>query len=393
MYTNTLHTGSRVIIGCAFLDLKSEHNGIIVQPITVMPQQTRSRRGARIAKTVARQVKYIKHAGMFYKSAKAIKAKLSRSRHTTTTKSKTKTTQMVKSPVVGLSNSSKTIKYKISKGIRQVFREAPIATYMQADGFSNSGGYGIQTINSNSTASSGQELTLWATNAALTSFNTQLGPATGRKSYRLAVKGYGLEYLYTNQSPNTIILTHYDCISKITKPIRSQTINDWTNGLADQNPTSGTSGTANASFPGQCPTASKLFNITWHIVKKVMIELAPGRSHRHVFNMKCNRIVDLEYAAQYDQIKGLTYAQIAVQHALCVDTTSTTTSGVVTLNNSKVDCVVKKWSFVQYASVMPRVTITQNNLPLIPSAVTEFTMDELTGAAIQVGTTGGVLFG
>ena len=161
--------------------------------------------------------------------------------------------------------------------------------------------------------------------------------------------------------------------------------------MLDQNTLTGT--LANANFPGQCPTASKLFNITWHIVKKVLIELAPGRTHRHVFNMKCNRIVDLEYAAQYDQIKGLTYAQIAVQHALCVDSTNTTNNGVVTLNSSKIDCVVKKWSYVQYASVMPRVTVTQNNLPLAAGAVTEFVMDELTGAAIQVGTTGGVPFG
>ena len=354
---------------------------------------TRSR-ARQIARGISETARHIKHAGLFYKTAKEIKNKLDR-RHKrpqapAKTTTKTKTTQMVKSPVVGLSNSSKTIKYKISKGIRQVFREAPISTYMQADGFSNPGFYGIQSINSNVTACSGQELILWATNAGSTGI-AALKPDVGRRSYKLAVKGYGLEYLYTNQSPNTIIITHYDCISKVTKPTRTQTVDDWTNGLLDQNP--GSTTVANATFPGQSPTSSKLFNITWHVVKKVMIELAPGRTHRHVFNMKCNRIVDLEYAAQFGQIKGLTYAQLSVQHALCVDSTNTTTGGVVTLNNSKVDCVVKKWSFVQYASVMPRVTITQNNLPLMPSATTEWTMDELTGAAIAVGTAAGVIFG
>lgn len=355
-----------------------------------------SRSGARrIARGVARGTKFIKNAGMFYKGAKQIKAKLNKFRYKPQKRvaSKAKLTQLVKSPVVGLSNSTKTIKYKPSPGIRQVFREAPISTYMQADAFTNTGLFGLQTIYSNVAACRGSELNTWAINATADNLTPSVLPTTGRRSYRLAVKGYGLEYLYTNQSSNTVILTHYDCISKITKVASSQTIDDWNTGLTDQNTVNGTSGVALSSFPGQSPTASKLFNITWHVIKKVLIELAPGRSHRHVFNMKCNRIVDLEYAARYDQIKGLTYGQISVQHALCVDSSNVSNGGAVTLNASKIDCVVKKWSFVQFASVLPRMTTTVNNLPLQATAGTEYLMDELTGAAIQVGTTAGVPFG
>lgn len=236
-------------------------------------------------------------------------------------------TQIIKSPTIGLSNSRKSLKYKTAPNYRSVKAAGePLYTQSTTVG-SYVSTYGQQAANLIGAVGLGTSIKGW-------SQNQQGTQVSGQISKKIGITSYGYDVLITNQSPTSIVMTLYDCISKVTKVAFSDPVVDWSTGLDQQDGVSGI--TATALFPKAIPTQSKLFNNIWKIVKKYQVELAPGRTHNHKFNLTPNRVVDTSYAANFDQIKGLTYALMATAYGMpCDDVPAPTVGTTITLSPAK----------------------------------------------------------
>lgn len=130
------------------------------------------------------------------------------------------------------------------------------------------------------------------------------------------------ETRFTNENTLPCELELYDVISKVTKVAVSIPTADWTNGLVNMQANTTASIPSNAGVYGSAPTLSKLFNITWKIVKRTKVSLQAGATHKHCFRFYPNRLVDSQYATSYNQIRGITAGTFGVIKGLPCESTS-----------------------------------------------------------------------
>lgn len=164
---------------------------------------------------------------------------------------------------------------------------------------------------------------------------------------------------FTNQSLGSCELEIYDLVSRVSTATFIDPAVIWQQGLVNED--------VSVAAPVQTtifntPTSSKAFNLTWKICKRTKIELGPGRSHEHVWNFKPNVLIDTEHFNIFNQVKGLTTAQMIVQRGLLGDAVSGFATGAVTTTESKLDFVVRNKTTIRPMSVFPRHYFQVNNL-------------------------------
>lgn len=164
---------------------------------------------------------------------------------------------------------------------------------------------------------------------------------------------------FTNQSLGSCEIEIYDLVSRVSTAVYIDPATIWQQGLTNED-VSVVTPTATTIF--NTPTSSKAFNLTWKICKRTKVELGPGRSHEHVWNFKPNVLIDTEHFNIFNQVKGLTTAQMIVQRGLLGDTAVGFTSGAVTTSESKIDFVVRNKTIIRPLSVFPRHYVQFNNL-------------------------------
>jgi hypothetical protein len=164
---------------------------------------------------------------------------------------------------------------------------------------------------------------------------------------------------FTNQSLGSCELEIYDLVSRVSTAVYIDPTVIWQQGLVNED-VSIISPIQTTIF--NTPTSSKAFNLTWKIVKRTKIELGPGRSHEHVWNFKPNVLIDSEHFNIFNQVKGLTTAQMIVQRGLLGDTVVGYMTGAVTTTESKLDFVVRNKTIIRPMQVFPRHYYQVNNL-------------------------------
>ncbi|AXL65936.1 putative capsid protein [Giant house spider associated circular virus 3] len=116
----------------------------------------------------------------------------------------------------------------------------------------------------------------------------------------------------TNMSAGSAQLTIYVLMAKNTKSTTSGPTADWTNGLIAEKGSQ-----ANTPTPftiNNRPTSSKVFNVNWKVCDSKTYNAGPGAKVNYAFNFSPRSVVDATYFARHTQIRGLTYALLAVTH-------------------------------------------------------------------------------
>jgi hypothetical protein len=172
----------------------------------------------------------------------------------------------------------------------------------------------------------------------------------------------------------------FDLVSKVTSFASNSPDTDWTNGLVDMRIDAGVTA---ITFPYCVPTSSKNFNIGWNIVKRTKVELGMGRSHEHVFNFSPNRMIDTQYAEEYNNIRGVTYqCMVIVRGLLADDTPAFGPSANVSFTRAKVIYVSRAKFISRCVAVKPRNYVQVNTVPI--SLATTNVQNEASGAATGI---------
>lgn len=170
-------------------------------------------------------------------------------------------------------------------------------------------------------------------------FGTAATGTAGYRQVRLLYEGVKQTTKIQNQGQGTTDMWIYDLVSKVTKESYSAPDTDWADGYVDTNvlPAAAiaTYGGGNTTI-GAIPTESKVFNINWKVLKVTTVRLGPGAEHNHIFNMRPNKVIDGTYAANFQQIKGVTTGILLIHRGPLVDSTSgNAAAGTITYGHSK----------------------------------------------------------
>ena len=338
-------------------------------------------RTRKFGKTITRG---LRAAALGYRAGKAGSRALRSLRHTKTknantfrgqgakTKTQTKKKEsIIKSPPTGISNSFCNVKYKPSKGYYTEVKITNASTYeiitqggilrtptLQnvASGMIAYGNLGTNYVDM---------LKLFTQMQKQTNAVSQPDISTWNHSYKIVIENMRLETLYRNQSPVLAMVDIYDLVSKVTKPTMTDPALDWSQGLVNQE-------TANVllpTFPSAVPTASKLFNINWKIIKRTRLQLVPGREHKHVFVFTPRRIIDTEYAATFGQIRGITTVRMMVSKGGLADDFQNNTTPIstikVNIEPTKIIWLDQAKFTTRMVSVLPRNGYQVNNQSII----------------------------
>lgn len=210
---------------------------------------------------------------------------------------------------------------------------------------------------------------------------TAASPGFAQNDAKLYLNYCLTEIEFHNQTESPVTMIVYNLMSKTTKATLVNPDTDWQVGLGDV----AGSGTLARNFPDAKPTASKVFNINWKIVKKTHVELMPGKVHKHTFLFKPQSIVNHEYFANYGQVRGLTYSTMCVAKG-AIGTADTAPdygpSVTATLAPVKILYSLKHYYFTKILSVLPSTYFQANNLTsmlLVPGTAHVWQVDEETG--------------
>jgi len=201
-------------------------------------------------------------------------------------------------------------------------------------------------------------------------------------SFKFYLDSVVSNYIFTNQAPTDCELEIYDCVSKITSSSYNSPTYCWDLGIneADQDPLA----TQTITFPKSIPTESKLFNITWKCVKKVTINISPGRSHDHTFVHKMNRLVDTSYMMNYNMVKGITNASFIVVRGALGDSNNNNTVGSVGYTPAKVIGIHEQRFVTRILNEHPRIYGVGSGL-IAAEPANVWTQDEGSGAPQNIG--------
>lgn len=204
----------------------------------------------------------------------------------------------------------------------------------------------------------------WLNAAGATQNNNQ---QSSQSSYKFLLQDVTAITSYVNQENTGVEIEIYDCMSKVTREDFTTPVDDWTAGLVDQKLAHAA---ATPYAPFAVPTTSKYFNINWNILKRSKVELGPGRSHEHVFKFSPQRIVDLEYAAKYNVIRGITCAQFIVVRGMLADGGAADVTNIG-FSTAKVDYLTRYKYTTRILSFYPRQSFQDlSGLPAAPQTQT-----------------------
>lgn len=214
---------------------------------------------------------------------------------------------------------------------------------------------------------------------ATTATYVQASVGNNIASTKFHLKSAYIDLQFANAGEEIVHLDIYDLVSKVTKVNYSQPENDWQNGLNDTDNANVTSNT----FVGAVPTSSKFFNITWKIVRRTPVSLGLGHIHNHKWIFKPNRIIDTEYAYQYNQIKGITACTMIVYSGRVASSVNTFADAAanVTTTQSKILYTSKIRYMSQMISAFPRAYYQNNGLPTGKANL--YVINEDTGAPVD----------
>jgi len=278
--------------------------------------------------------------------------------------------QLVKSIPSVTSYSSCKIVYKPSPGQKILKLTTPMAIFdnCNAGGFnSNQSKQGLwddpfpmfQGTAINTLTASGLRV-LDRTGSVSTAPNLQVG----QRSFRILLERAYSETYFSNAGATSCELVIYDLVAKTTKAVGVTPATDWANGCTDEQ-----LGIPN-TFPAQHdpfspfaePTQVKRFNQNWTVVKKVVITLGVGRQHKHIFDFKPQRIVDTNYTAQYQVIRGITCGQIILARGQPADDTNGVIVGNVGIARVKIVGTNRIRYTHRVTSHMPRIYEVNNTI-------------------------------
>lgn len=167
-----------------------------------------------------------------------------------------------------------------------------------------------------------------------------------------------------NQAEHAGWFTLYVLAAKTTGTYEDPTTT-WTNAItSDKGLVLGT--TPSISFPGIEPTMHKQFNLTWKVVKKIVIHMLPGSTHRHKSFFKINRLIDYDYFTKYTMVKGITFAHMCTARGSVGDNTiGVKGTQIVNYAPVKFDCVFKHHYKSRILSTFPTNHFYSNNMSTI----------------------------
>lgn len=319
------------------------------------------------------------------KLSSKFKSKKNDSRTKTRTKKKSK---LIKSPSTGQSNSFTALNFKPMKMLKYAKMTNSPFTFNVVTPFGVNSGMGLQNavvtnINlygamANSTISGVPAIGLGYLGAKSHELQSTVNaPTTFQKSQRFLVNSINTVSEFMNEGSGMINCTVYDLMARNTGSYVDP-VSAWSQGLTNTEGLDATSYTC----PWTAPTQSKLFNMNWKIVGKRFVELGPGRGHIHTFNHKVNRIVDMEYAQEFNCIKGLTTTCMIVVQGSVADSNNAPALGTITLAPSKLVGISRTKAIVRGMTILPRHELMNNTLAL--TATNLYNFDEGSGAVIDI---------
>jgi len=157
---------------------------------------------------------------------------------------------------------------------------------------------------------------------------------SGQRNFKILLESVQLHNTISNASASNVVVDIYWLLARASKTQTGDPVGDFTVGLANEN--IGSSPAVNAFVPGCNPLQVKRFNVNWILLKKISISLGVGRSHTDVFKFALNRYIDTAYAAEFDQIRGVTVQCLLIGRGQAADNLNTFAVGNVGLTRAKV---------------------------------------------------------
>jgi len=254
------------------------------------------------------------------------------------------------------------------------------------DGLTCTSNIAVQGISNFATALNSNQISnavqyanvFYAENAAVGPMENNHGTVAGYQSRKVFIQSYQEEFFFVNQGVTEVNFIMYDLVCK-----NSGAIVDpgerWSTGLADQ---AMFGGGGLQTIPGAKPTESKLFNMAFWIKKKTVVNIAPGRTHKHVISNTVNKLLDTQYLNEYAQIRGLTTYLMTVQFGKVIDSSTALAANNITIAPTKLICQ-RNWSLtVRGINDFPRGYRSVNNMGVL--GIIRYTMNEGTDAVSQV---------
>lgn len=130
----------------------------------------------------------------------------------------------------------------------------------------------------------------------------------GNFTRRMLLESYQRKTMFTNASSAGSILELYDIVTKQDNDLDAR--NAWIDGITME--TTLPAGTPPYNVLGVKLWHSQRFNEFFKVVKKTIVNLAPGASHQHAISLKPNLIIKEQRIRENVSYRGLTYFTIAV---------------------------------------------------------------------------------
>jgi len=286
--------------------------------------------------------------------------------------------KVIMAPTRGMSQSSKTIKYK-SVNLKIYKAITNLAGFSTNGQSTATAGTGVQAPTVMGTWNSGSFLKDVFKNAQNNLHDVPITLPSRMASQKLFIQTFTRTQLFNNAAPVDCEMTIYDLVAKTTQPLARDPLSDWNLGYDHQ---TNTVALTLSGIPFAKPTESKLFNMNWRIINTQRVYLSPGCTHKHIFRHVLNRPIDLEYANTMAHINGITNSSLIVIKGTPVDNTNTSGAGVVTLAPCK---VISTWTAVWSSRLMEqnaRVNVAVNNFSTTEANL--YQQDEESGAVEQI---------
>lgn len=184
----------------------------------------------------------------------------------------------------------------------------------------------------------------------------------GYNSIKFSMEKILTELRIINQGPTTAELDIYICQIK-NSAVGGGTSDPkscWSGGLAHEE-ANNSNVTQTSAF--QVPSASKQFNINWHVIKAIKISLESGREYFHTYDFKPKRIIDSEHYASYQQVKGLSHRIMIVQRGTLGDSSAATAAAIgnISLCPTKIIGSIRKVYYGRVVSGFNRTVYMSQN--------------------------------
>lgn len=296
----------------------------------------------------------------------------------------------------GVSNSMALLKYKwtMPEKLYAKFSNAEIYETINTGSLvtGTGGSERVQVVGTVATIYSGTDVVTLAgaqftglpATMPIASANMGIGAVAGAKVGKIFLQRFTCEYEFVNQTDAVTTLWIYNLVSNVTNAVALDPSTVWQTGITDQK---GSTTATSHTFPGAKPTTVKNFNNTWNVIKETVVEMLPGKVHRHKYDFHINRLVDVEYFTQYGMVKGITnHTLLVAKGSPCDDTLTFGAPTNIALSPVKIIYTYKHKYVTRQLDIKPSSYYQLNNLPNISvgAVPTLYQMNDLAGTVSQV---------